>query len=647
MRGKCTNTTMIKNLFIKNTLTPNQTFWSLYIWIAYLSVNLVFSIVIIVQEMSEGRKFDSRLFLTHGLSLIFFTLIAIFNKKLELIWKGVKELIGISIIIDQIYFIIEKNFGESRSLDFFVQGYAGLSITATLIFYDAIPHLARSLFYHTALFLYSCLCAFKRSGVKASIGSEQVLRFTLFIYVISLGNSFVLFKLRYASLFQKLAFEKTIKSWRKVMDMSGIGISIESDNSVTYRNKKYKMYISQLGKLDSLAKPVKNDNFVLRQDEIYFAGATSKLYIVEDITAIKKAEQEKYNNLLIATITHELRTPLNIIMAILGLFVEGTAHPNIKEDASKALCAASMQETLINDILDMAKLTNGNLLLNPQPTDIHTFLHSIYELFKFKIDKAIEFSMDIDSCTPNVLLLDERRYRQILLNLLSNASKFTTSGYIKIDAKYDGKYLITSVIDSGIGIEEKNFNKIFTQFGMLEDTIQLNKSGTGLGLNLCKSIAHLMGGNISFQSKHKAGSVFTFTVSAPPSTLVPLVPSIKRSWSAEFKLVIVDDNNMNIEVLKSFANKAKIDYVSFNDSEKALNSLRDECHSFIGFFDLNMPTISGYDLAQSIRTNSKKCKLIAVTGDDMQKVFAKCKACGFDDVIEKPVTYKKFCLCLE
>jgi CheY-like chemotaxis protein len=644
MRNKCTGTSLLKNLFIKSSTTPNQTFYSLYIWIAYLAINLVFSIVIIIQEMSEGNKFDLRLFLTHGLSLAFFCIIAIFISKLELIWGGIKELIGLVIIIDQIYFIIESNFSENRSLDFFVQGYAGLSITATLIFYDTVPHLARTLLYHTALFLYGTLCAFRRQGEKPTIGTEQVLRFLLFVYVISLGNSFVLVKLRYTYLYQKLVFEKTIKNWKKVMDMSGIGISIERDETVKYRNKKYKKYISQIGGLEDYAKPTGNENFILRKDEIYFAGATSKLYIVEDITDIKKAEQIKYNNLLIATITHELRTPLNIIMAILGLFVEGSVYLNMKEDASKALCAASMQETLINDILDMAKISNGNLLLNPQPTDIHSFLHSIYELFKFKIDKAIEFTLQIDSSTPKILSLDERRYRQILLNLLSNASKFTTSGFIKIEAKYDGNSLITSVKDSGVGIEEKNYPKLFTQFGMLEDSMQLNKSGTGLGLNLCKSLSHIMGGDITFKSKYKVGSEFMFTVSA---TIKTLKTPIKRAWSTELKLVIVDDNNMNIEVLKSFAKKAKIEYSTFNDSEKALNSLKEECHSFIGFFDLNMPTISGYDLAQSIRTNSKKCKLIAVTGEDTQKVFARCKECGFDEVIEKPVTYKKFCLCLE
>ena len=524
------------------------------------------------------------------------------------------------------------------------RGYSGLCIAFALIYYDCIPNLIRSLIYHMILFSYIVVSiAFRNNSGIIKIDEGN---FMLFMLIIGIGTSYVLIKLRYTYLYQTLSFEKTIKSWKKVMDLCEIGISIENKNSVQYRNDKYHLYTSRI-KLEEGAlvhQIPSSQNYIVIHDSIYFAGSTSKLSIIKDITEIKKAEKSKYYNLLIATITHELRTPLNIIMAILELFIDSSICPSIKNDAAKALCAASLQETLINDILDMAKLTNGNLVINAQPTEIQLVLNNVFELFKFKIDKAINFSLIVHPQTPSLLSLDERRYKQILLNLLSNASKFTTSGFIKMKVKYKGSMLITSVKDSGIGIRSQDFSKIFTQFGMLENNAYLNKSGTGLGLNLCKSLACKMGGDITFTSQYNKGTKFTFYVEA---SVVIISTIIKNPILTNRKLVIVDVNNMNIEVLKSFASKANVKYLSYNNSEIALTALQKESDDFIGFFDLNMPNINGYDLAHSIKDTCGRCKLIAVTGEDSQKVYKKCIENGFDEIIEKPVSYKKFCACLQ
>jgi signal transduction histidine kinase len=158
----------------------------------------------------------------------------------------------------------------------------------------------------------------------------------------------------------------------------------------------------------------------------------------------------------------------------------------------------------------MAKIGQGELTLNTQPAYIKDVLKEIYELFKYKINNIIEFRLLVDEQCPRCITIDERRYKQVVFNLLSNSAKFTTKGFIHLKVSYSDSYLYTSVIDSGVGIESKDSNKLFKKFAMLSSTSSMNKAGTGLGLNLCKSLVNKMGGDIHFASIPHIRTEFSF-----------------------------------------------------------------------------------------------------------------------------------------
>jgi signal transduction histidine kinase len=350
------------------------------------------------------------------------------------------------------------------------------------------------------------------------------------------------------------------------MDMAQTGISIETNKAVYYRNNVFKNYYTSTLPFSEMTfnnASTESTHIHLSKHTMFVANQPANVYILRDITEVAKSEQDKYFQMLIATITHELRTPLNIIMAILHFILDKSSDASIKKEVTKGLCASSMQETLINDILDMAKIGHGELKLNIQPTNIKDALKDMHDLFKFKINNSIEFKLIIDDLLPKCVSIDERRYKQVVLNLLSNSSKFTTKGFIHLKVSYSNSQLFTSVIDSGVGIEPKDNNKIFKKFAMLSSTSNMNKTGTGLGLSLCKSLVNKMGGDIRFISIPYMRTEFSFVINCEVCEKVEKKDASFCVINPAVLVMIVDDNFMNIAVMESFCKKANVKYVSF------------------------------------------------------------------------------------
>jgi len=176
---------------------------------------------------------------------------------------------------------------------------------------------------------------------------------------------------------------------------------------------------------------------------------------------------------------------------------------------------------------------------------------------------------------------------------------------------------------------------------MVESQLLKNKSGSGLGLNLCQQLVVKMGGRVWFESKPNECTKFGFNIKAQETNSEGIVEESKVILKSR-KVLIVDDNIMNVEIIQKYAIKAGVEYRCFNNSEDVIRNIHLLKGNWIGLLDLNMPQISGYELAEALKKEHHEMRLIAVTGQDRDSVLDICRAHGFDDAVEKPLSYDKF-----
>jgi CheY-like chemotaxis protein len=332
------------------------------------------------------------------------------------------------------------------------------------------------------------------------------------------------------------------------------------------------------------------------------------------------------------------------MMAILNLLKDLVKEKDV-ELIEKGLLAAQMQECLINDILDVAKINNGSLEITHCYTNVRKLITSIYDMFRIKLEPHISFSVKITNPFPTMISIDERRFKQILLNLLSNSAKFTQTGFISIDASYQNGVLSCSVIDSGIGIPKEESAKIFTQFGTIKASSSINSAGSGLGLNLCKKLCLLMNGNIEFKSDPHIKTCFTFWF---PADCKPSCDEIEIEMESPVESVLhVDDDYLNICILNKYASKMGLTYHSYIHAVDAIHNIKEGFKEFsMAFVDINMPDVDGYEVASKIRKMLPQVIIVALTGEERVNVKTKCMQAGFNIIIEKPISFDRYKSCV-
>ena len=445
---------------------------------------------------------------------------------------------------------------------------------------------------------------------------------------------------------------KTKESWANTMESMKMPLIIADKNStVVFSNESSQEIVQSQEKKDQFIRklieeqnhPLQyykycNKNYSIKSQQVFFNGNDCYLFIFQDITDVIQKEEKKFINMLIATITHELRSPLNIISTILK-----TLNPDKQQDLiSKALSACMIQESLINDILDVSKIENGKINIIPHPCNMLQCTKDVIDLFCLQTDsKKVTLTLVENTPIPHLLSIDEKRYKQVLINLLSNAIKFTTKGYIKATIQYKTPIWQCQVEDTGVGIKNDDFPKIFTRFGMATSNMAVNSSGSGIGLNLVKQLCELMGGGVSFSSIYLKGSLFTFSVKAEQIEQINLpMKEISKSVKSQKEIIIIDDNQMNLFAAEKLFESLKVIHKEFQDPTEGLEYILHHLNNIrIAFIDLNMPHMSGYEVASAL--SDTDLYLVCLSGEDSEHVEEECKKYGFDDIMEKPISFKK------
>ncbi|MFW5645592.1 MAG: ATP-binding protein, partial [Bacteroidota bacterium] len=342
----------------------------------------------------------------------------------------------------------------------------------------------------------------------------------------------------------------------------------------------------------------------------------------------EKRKAEMANNAkseFLANMSHEIRTPMNAILGFSEALYYRINDNEHKKMLKSVLKSGNLLLSLLNDILDLSKIEADRMELYSQPVDIDTVLNEIRMLFLEKAHKKdVTLSIKVDEAVPKCLILDEIRIKQIIFNLVGNATKFTDKGYININTRFKPSGhntgdLEIEVRDTGIGIPEDQQEKIFESFHQQSGHSTRKYDGVGLGLAISQRLAEKMGGRIRVKSKVGRGSSFTLTLSDVGLCHIRNIPhdTIDQPVDIVFRdsaVLVVDDVRSNIEVVSSLLKDTKVNVLSAENGEMAFEVLKHTRPDLI-LLDIRMPGLDGYEVAKRIKKQSglKDIPIIAFT----------------------------------
>ncbi len=401
---------------------------------------------------------------------------------------------------------------------------------------------------------------------------------------------------------------------------------------------------------------VKNEKGEITGIAVVGHDITKQKQLEKEITAAKEKAEEstRIKSLFLANISHEIRTPLNAILGFSDILSKRVKDPVERDYVNSMQSSGKALLSLVNDLLDLSKAEAGKMELNLQTTDIRFLVHDIKSIFRLKANrKHLDFKIIIDKDIPKDLFIDELKIRQILLNLTSNAIKFTEKGFVKITVKAinieeDTTDLILEVKDSGKGIPSQYHKKIFNLFEQEDEEISSRYGGTGLGLSITNQIVTQMHGKIELESEEGKGS--TFRVILPNISMTGEKPA-KKTFEKEVEtpivykpatILIVDDTENNRKVLRGFMEDFPFTILEAEDGNIALKKLSENKPDLV-FMDIRMPGMDGITAVKKIRENEEWSHLpvVALTASSSEYEGRKLKDKGFTAYLRKPASPKQ------
>lgn len=374
-----------------------------------------------------------------------------------------------------------------------------------------------------------------------------------------------------------------------------------------------------------------------------------------DITNLKTTEIElqeasEAKDRFLSTMSHEIRTPLNAVTGLANILLMDDHMPEQEENLKALKYSGEHLLGLINDLLDFSKIKSGKLKLVEKEFNLEVLLKNIHSNFAHKADKK-ELQFEVKWCnkTPFLVIGDGIKLSQVLKNLLSNSFKFTERGGIKLTVnnlgvKNNRVDLEFKVIDTGIGIAKEKQETIFESFMQESAETSVKYGGTGLGLAICKRILKLQNSDLEVVSEPGKGSTFSFTlsfkISNRLSTYTPdLIQTQPTYKPLHLKILVAEDNKMNVLILKKFLQMWKVDYTLAYNGEEVIEIYNKKDFDLI-LMDLQMPVMNGYEATKVIRGFSDKDKanipIVALTAFAQADIKAKIQKYRMNGFMSKP-----------
>ena len=350
----------------------------------------------------------------------------------------------------------------------------------------------------------------------------------------------------------------------------------------------------------------------------------------------------------LSSMSHEIRTPLNAIVGFSECVSSAATLEEAKENSADIISASKTLLEIVNGILDISKIESGKLEIINSKYEARKLLEEVSNLVRPRIeDKKLKFEISISDDIPNFLFGDHTNLRKIITNLLSNAAKYTESGYVKYEVKCINNNnicrLIISVEDSGRGIKEEQMNKLFTKFQRLEEDKNTTIEGTGLGLAITKRLLELMGGTIVVQSKYGEGSKFTAIVDQKIEIEENYENVVKKAISkncdvSDKRVLLVDDNTLNLKVASKLLEKYNLNIVTVDNGFSCIEKIKAEEKFDLILMDDMMPKMSGVEKLNELKKINGFCtSVVALTANAISGMKEKYIKLGFNDYLAKPI----------
>jgi two-component system sensor histidine kinase RpfC len=390
---------------------------------------------------------------------------------------------------------------------------------------------------------------------------------------------------------------------------------------------------------------------------MYVSVMLKRLQMAKDRAETASREKSRF----IANISHEIRTPLNAIVGFSSMMnrVDDTAQQ--RQMAVRIKEASDSLMDLIEGVLDFSRIESGHVNLKPVLTDLRDLLDSIEGMFSLQAEsKDIRYSTSVAGMVPSQVICDKQRLRQVLVNLIGNAVKFTDKGRIDVAVSlarspHGTDQLRFDIVDTGKGIKEEFHAHIFDRFRQADDTAQRQHGGTGLGTAIARNLVELMGGQIGMESHYGFGSRFWFTLPLATPTQEQLarqaavkknrslLQNAPRATSQGANVLIAEDSDINRHVYSTMFNYLGVRIEFAETGEIALDKLKHSSYDLL-IVDMQMPGMSGIDIINKyyeFTPPSQRVPIAMITGDATADIEQNCEQLGVKAFLAKPVTLEK------
>ncbi len=378
--------------------------------------------------------------------------------------------------------------------------------------------------------------------------------------------------------------------------------------------------------------------------------------------AIEKSEQaSQAKGQFLANMSHEIRTPMNAIVGMAELLSK-TSLDKIQSGYCRHINdACQLLLSIINNVLDISKIESGHMELAPTQGNFHTAVRQVYAMLHVMAEKKnLAYSLNIADDVPEHFYFDDARLKQVLINLIGNAIKFTQQGFVKVSVSYKGQsgdkgVILLSVADSGIGIEDEKQALVFERFSQVDSSLNKSFGGTGLGLSIIAELVDLMGGSIDLESKLNQGSVFTLTfaltrVEKDSAIEAASISLSSSSEKAPLRILLVEDNPINQLVASKMLKNLGYESVIADSGRQALDIFDEQLFDII-LMDIQMPGLNGMETTEIIRQREQQhagekhstCKhsayIVALTANALADDRKHYLSSGMDDYLAKPIIF--------